>query len=80
LSDNTSIRERFNELTLNGSDMNQEQMSDSMSLKSGFSKMKKRRFRELDRSCWSINDFEAHSDSLVATHISDEAGKSNIKG
>jgi hypothetical protein len=37
--------------------------------------MKKRRFRELDRSCWSINDFEAHSDSLVATHVSDEAGK-----
>lgn len=67
-------------MTLNGSDVNQELMSDSISIKSGNSKMKKRRFRELDGKCWSINENEANSDSLVATHVSDEAGRNNIKG
>lgn len=67
-------------MTLNGSDVNPELISDSMSLKSANSKMKKRRYRELDRNCWLINDFDANSDSLVATHVSEDAGNNIMEG
>jgi hypothetical protein len=53
-------------LTLNGSDANNpELMSDSLSMKSN-PQLKKRRFRELDRNCWSINDTRSDT-MLIAT-------------
>ena len=73
MQENVELRNRLNELTLNGSEVNNpELISDILSIKSTSSKVKKRRYRELDRSCWSINNIDEASDLLVATHNSDE--------
>jgi hypothetical protein len=52
-------------------------MSDSLSIKSN-PQLKKRRFRELDRNCWSINDTKSET-MLVATATQNVQEEVSIK-
>lgn len=71
MSDNLSIRDRLNDLTLNDRQwgVNPEDTSSHRSSQ----KYKKRRYRELD-SCWSINDSKGQ-DTLRATHNTTPEGQ-----
>ena len=64
----SAVRNRLNSLTLNVETNDPDFMSDSMSAKSSSSRVKKRRYRELDSGCWSIDDSRGpNTDILRAT-------------